>query len=269
MANLSQLARDYLAKLNLKGPDTDSETARRPWMHALAVGYSPAYLGENADGIRCDWPRIPLPADAGILKASTGLGEQMAALLDTETEVRGVTSGKIEPLFRTVGVLAKVGGGALNPDAGDLAVTAGWGHAGKGGVTMPAKGRIVPRAYDKGELEAIGRAAEDQGLSAEQVRTLLGPTTCDVFLNDKAYWRNVPANVWEYYIGGYQVVKKWLSYREQELLGRPLRAEEAREVTNMVRRLAAIILMQPALDENYQRVKAATYAWPLSRQEAQ
>ena len=29
----------------------------------------------------------------------------------------------------------------------------------------------------------------------------------------------MPANVWEYYIGGYQVIKKWLSYREQELLG--------------------------------------------------
>ena len=32
-------------------------------MHALAIGYSPAYLSENADGIRRDWPRIPLPAD--------------------------------------------------------------------------------------------------------------------------------------------------------------------------------------------------------------
>ena len=51
-----------------------------------------------------------------------------------------------------------------------------------------------------------------------------------------AYWKNIPANVWEYYIGGYQVIKKWLSYREQELLGRALRVEEAREVTNMARR---------------------------------
>ena len=30
----------------------------------------------------------------------------------------------------------------------------------------------------------------------------------------------------------------------------------------MTRRLAAIILLQPALDENYRRVKAAAYAWP-------
>ena len=83
-----------------------------------------------------------------------------------------------------------------------------------------------------------------------------------MYLNDRAFWKNVPAGVWEYYIGGYQVVKKWLSYREQELLGRPLRSEEAREVTAMTRRLAAIILLQPALDENYRRVKASAYAWP-------
>ena len=76
----------------------------------------------------------------------------------------------------------------------------------------------------------------------------MGPTTCDVYLNNAAYWKNIPANVWEYTIGGYQVIKKWLSYREQELLGRPLRAEEAREVMNIARRLSAIVLLQPRLD---------------------
>ena len=90
----------------------------------------------------------------------------------------------------------------------------------------------------------------------------LGQTTCDIYLNDSAYWKNVPTNVWEYCIGGYQVIKKWLSYREQELLGRPLRAEEAREVMNIARRLTALILMQPTLDANYGAVKSSTYAWP-------
>ena len=98
--------------------------------------------------------------------------------------------------------------------------------------------------------------------AVRQALALLGRETHDVYLNDRAYWKNVPAGVWEYTIGGYQVVKKWLSYRERELLGRPFRSEEAREVTAMPRRLAAIILLQPALDENYRRVKAHTYAWP-------
>jgi hypothetical protein len=233
-------------------------------MHALAIGYSPAYLTENADGIRRDWPRVPLPDSRKALDESAALGRQVAALLDTEGEVSAVTAGKLEPIFRTIGAPAKVGGGTLDPDAGDLAVTAGWGHAGKEGVTMPAKGKIVTRPYDKAELDAIADAAKARGLSVKAALAILGEDTRDVYLNDKAYWRNVPANVWEYFIGGYQVIKKWLSYREQELLGRALSADEAREVMNMARRLAAIVLMQPALDDNYRAVAKSVYVWPAA-----
>jgi hypothetical protein len=118
--------------------------------------------------------------------------------------------------------------------------------------------------YDRAELEAIADAAKARGLSQKQALALLGGDTRDLYLNDIAYWRNVPANVWEYFIGGYQVVKKWLSYREAELLGRGLSPEEAREVTGMARRLAAIVLLQPALDENYRSVAASAYAWASS-----
>jgi hypothetical protein len=90
---------------------------------------------------------------------------------------------------------------------------------------------------------------------------LLGETTYDIFLNDTAYWSNVPARVWDYTIGGYQVIKKWLSYREQVLLERPLKPEEARYVTEMVRRIAALLLLEPALDDNYRAVAAAARSW--------
>jgi hypothetical protein len=263
-ANLSRRARAYLAELSIRDADADAEAAGLIWMHALAVGYSPAYLTENADGIRRDWPRVPLPNSPKALDKSAALGRRVAALLDTEAHARGVTAGPMEAIFRTVGVLSKVGGGELNAGAGDLAVTAGWGHAGKDGATMPGKGRIVQRVYDRAELEAIADAAKARGLSQKQALALLGGDTRDLYLNDMAYWRNVPANVWEYFIGGYQVVKKWLSYREEELLGRGLSPEEAREVTGMARRLAAIVLLQPALDENYRSVAASAYAWPCS-----
>ena len=45
------------------------------------------------------------------------------------------------------------------------------------------------------------------------------------------------------------------------LLGRPLTPDEAREVMNMARRIAAIILLHPTLDENYYQCKANTYKW--------
>jgi hypothetical protein len=67
--------------------------------------------------------------------------------------------------------------------------------------------------------------------------------------------------VWDYTIGGYQVVKKWLSYREKPLLGRGLTIDEVRYVTEMVRRIAALVALQPALDENYRNVTKATYPW--------
>ena len=45
-------------------------------------------------------------------------------------------------------------------------------------------------------------------------------------------------------------------------LGRPLTKDEVRWVQEMARRIAAIFLMEPALDENYRAVKAHTYEWP-------
>jgi hypothetical protein len=229
-------------------------------MHALAIGYSPDYLSENADGIRQDWPRIPLPDSRDALLASAGLGKQVAELLDTETHVKGVTSGEIRAELKTIGMPARVGGGSLRED--DLALKAGWGHRGKGGVVMPGKGKLVGRDYTPAERAAITEGAKALGLSSKEAFAHLGEKTRDVFLNDSAYWSNVPLKVWEYTIGGYRVIKKWLSYREQPILGRPLTKEEVREVRDMARRIAALLLLQPALDSSYDAVKSHPFPWP-------
>ena len=186
----------------------------------------------------------------------------MAALLDAETELPGVTCGKLDGVCKTIGSITKTSGGQIDTASGDLTVTAGWGHKGKEGVTMPAKGKLAERNYDEAEAKAIDAEAAARGMSPADIRRLLGERTFDVYLNGTAFWRNIPLNVWEYFIGGYQVTKKWLSYREVEILGRALKAEEARELMNIARRLAVIVVIQPLLDENYRSVKAASYAWP-------
>ncbi|MDP2831751.1 MAG: hypothetical protein Q8Q28_00315 [Pseudomonadota bacterium] len=56
--------------------------------------------------------------------------------------------------------------------------------------------------------------------------TRLGSRRVDVHLNDRACRRDIPEPVSEYPLGGCQVLKKWLSYREQPLLGRPLGLDE-------------------------------------------
>lgn len=259
--NLSPAARSYLALIDfVLGGDSD-QIEDRLWMHALSIGYSPLYLSENAGAIRQDWPRIPLPSNEEALARSAALGREIAALLDSTHPIIGVTSAPVRPELRRMGNIARVGGGVLNPDAGDLGVTVGWGHAGKGGITMPGRGRLVERGYTGEERAAIEEGASAPGVTVEQVLVHLGDSTYDIYLNDRAYWRNVPSGVWKYTIGGYQVVKKWLSYREQNLLGRPLRDDEARYVTEMIRRIAAILLLEPALNANYEAVKASVFPW--------
>jgi hypothetical protein len=168
-------------------------------------------------------------------------------------------SNPIRPELKLVGAVSRVVGGSLSAD--ELPLTAGWGHRGKGGVTMPGKGRIVERDYTQDEADSIRQRAQVLGLSPDEAFRQIGTTTCDVYLNDRAYWRNVPEKVWDYTMGGYQVIKKWLSYRDRDILGRALLPAEAREVRDVTRRIAALLLLQPQLDVNYAHVKAMVYEW--------
>ena len=67
--------------------------------------------------------------------------------------------------------------------------------------------------------------------------------------------------MWDYTIGGYQVIKKGLSYREKPLLTRGLTPDEVRYVTEMARRLTVLIALQASLDANYRKVIHTTYPW--------
>ena len=194
--------------------------------------------------LRQDWPRIPMPATRDRLEASATLGRRVAALLDTEAPVPGVTAGQVGKELILIGVPSVVSGEF------DAKLAAGWGHAGKGGITMPGRGRISPREYAETEAACATRLAQ------------LGGRTCDVWLNDTTYWQNIPERVWEFHIGGYQVIKKWLSYRESVLLKRGLTSDEAREVTNMARRIAALLLLGPELDASHEAIRTAAVVWP-------
>jgi hypothetical protein len=209
-----------------------AEQASLIWLHSLSICSSPSYQIEHDEGIAEDWPRIPLPSSREALERSAALGAELRQLLDPEVPVTDAPVSGYPGRFQGLGALTSVDGGALDPLAGDLAVTAGWGIRGKGGITMPSRGRLT----DHGE-------------------------SVDVWLNERAHWANVPRPVWEYTLGGYQVIKKWLSYREKALLGRDLKEEEARYVTEMIRRIAAILSLGPALDASYEAVKSDVWSW--------
>ena len=234
--NLSPAAQCYLDRVGAGVDDL--------FHHVLAVLHDPAYREANAGALRMEWPRIPLPGwpdgDSGgaadELAASAARGRKLAALLDSDTPVPGVTealpgapSGSaLRPEIAAVAVPSTVDGGNMTGD--DFELTAGWGHFGSGQAVMPGQGRIVERPCTADERAALNDAVAS-----------LGDTTFDVYLNDRACWRNVPADIWSYKLGGYQVLKKWLSYREQKVLGRPLLPQEVQHFTDTARRITAIL----------------------------
>ena len=226
--NLSPAAQSYLDRLGLGVEDL--------FHHVLAVLHDPAYREANSGALRMEWPRIPLPGwpdgdvdgAADELAASAARGRELAALLDSDTPVPGVTEGALRPEIAVVGVPSTVDGGNMAGD--DFALTAGWGHFGQGEAVMPGQGRVVERPYTADETAKLGEAV-----------AVLGETTFDVYLNDHAYWQNVPAAVWDYKLGGYQVLKKWLSYREEKVLGRSMLPEEVQHFTDTARRIGGIL----------------------------
>lgn len=249
-ANLSAKARAYLAHLGLPNPDKDAAAQAALWHHVLAISYAPTYLSEHEDGLSVDWPRIPLPADNAALTKSADLGAKVAALLDTENPVVGVNSGAVAEHLKVMGLIS----------ANNLRVAAGWGSKDNKGRVNPGRGKTEQRAWTDAEKAAMAPGFAALGLTETQALGLLGKAV-DVYLNDTTFWRAVPETVWNYHIGGYQVLKKWLSYREEGLLGRHLTKNEAQEVTGMVRRMAALVLAAPELDANYAAVKTKTYKW--------
>ena len=227
-ANFSGTVQRYLGPLGMGVEDL--------FHHVLASLHDTAYREANAGALRMEWPRIPVPGwpdgkAGGVAEAlaeSAARGRELARLLDPDTPVAGVTQGTLPTDVATIAVPTTVEGRNMTGD--DFAVTAGWGRLGRDEAVMPGRGRIVEREYTLDESVALG-----------DVITTLGVRTVDVYLNGHAYWRNIPAGVWTYTLGGYQVLKKWLSYRERSILDRPLRTEEVQHFTDTARRIAMIL----------------------------
>jgi hypothetical protein len=139
---------------------------------------------------------------------------------------------------RVLGALKRIDGKQVRPDDLEVSVTY-WG----GG-----KGRWKPRPFMAEELPApdFGEA--------------WGERTGDLFLNDDAYFGDVPELVWNYPLGGYPVLKKWLGYRQADRRdGRPLTNDERRWFRQVIQRIAALLALGPSLNELYERTAANAF----------
>ena len=109
-ANLSSGAERFLARLGLGVEDL--------FHHVLATLHDPAYREANAGALRMEWPRIPLSGwpdgdtegAAEELARSAAHGRKLAALLDPQTPVPGVTRPPLRPEIAAIAVPCTVGG---------------------------------------------------------------------------------------------------------------------------------------------------------------
>ena len=123
--NLSGAAQHYLERI---GADVEEL-----FHHVLAVLHDPAYREANAGALRMEWPRIPIPGwpdgdevgAADELATSAARGRELAALLDSDTPVRGVTSGALRPEIAVIAVPSTTDGGNMDPAATSASRRAG------------------------------------------------------------------------------------------------------------------------------------------------
>jgi type I restriction-modification system DNA methylase subunit len=73
----------------------------------------------------------------------------------------------------------------------------------------------------------------------------------NVFINDSQYFSNIPTEVWEYQIGGYQVMAKWLKDRK----GRALSLDDIRHYIRVAKALQLTIEMQNKIDKIYPQIE--------------
>lgn len=76
-----------------------------------------------------------------------------------------------------------------------------------------------------------------------------------VWINDRQRFEGIPAEVWGYHIGGYQVLDKWLKDRKGRILG----SEDIRHYCRVATALAETIKVQKEIDEAIERHGG----WPI------
>jgi len=206
---------------------------------AFAVLHAPSYQAEHKSALSADWAHVPIPKDLKLFDRFVAAGENVTRLLDANHDAHAVIESILgADRARALGPLKRIDGKQVRPD--DLKITVTYWGGGKG--------RWKPRPFTAEELPAA-----DYG-------DAWGERTGDLFLNDDAYFGNVPELAWTYQLGGYPVLKKWLGYRQADRRdGKPLTDDERRWFRQIIQRIAALLALGPSLDGLYQEAVANAF----------
>jgi hypothetical protein len=234
-----RVLRDHFGLKGERRDDAARALVGRLFRVAFAILHAPSYQAEHKSALSADWAHLPIPKDAKLFDRLVTAGEQVTRLLDAGRDAGDVIQSIVgADRVRVLGPLRRTDGKQVRPD--DLKITVTYWGGGKG--------RWRPRAFMAEELPAT-----DYG-------DAWGERTGDLFLNDDAYYANIPELVWNYQLGGYPVLKKWLGYRQADRReDKPLTDDERRWFREIIERIAALLALGPSLDALYQDAAANAF----------
>jgi hypothetical protein len=180
--------------------------------YAYAVFHAPTYRRRYAEFLKLDFPRLPLTSDKALFSALVARGAELAALHLMESPALD------QPLVRF-----------------DVS-----------GSNRVEKVRYAPPAPGgPGVPPGPGSTGETPGPPSflEKGR---------VYINQQQYFEGVPPEVWNFHIGGYQVLHKWLKDRK----GRTFNWDDITQYQKIVVALKETIRLMAEID-------AAIPGWPI------
>jgi Type ISP C-terminal specificity domain len=223
-------------KWNLKGDlyaQAVRQFTRSLFRAVLAICHSPQYQLDHRDSLAQDWAHIPIPKDKTVLDDLAESGEKIAFLLNPLLNADRAIRALLGNANRTLAVIQKRGSPAIRQS--ELLITFSYYGA--------ATGRWCARHPT--EKEAQHRSWGEQ----------------DLFLNEEVYFANVPEKVWQFELGGYPVLKKWLGYRDSKRRSnQPLSLSEAAHFRSMVQRIATLLVLHEKLDQVYEQAASDCFS---------
>ena len=219
--------------------------------YIYALFHSPAYRQRYDQFLRADFPRVPLPpplpAEAVVIRPN--LGNDARAVAPAGTAPAG-TAPAGASLFRALSALGRrlVDTHLLRPSALDTTP-----------ITFPIPGdNTIARGYPKYTADHPGgnapgtdaTGADTPGAAATGANTPGAGRPGNngaagrVHINPNQYFAGVAPEVWQFRIGGYQPMDKWLKDRRS----RTLTFDDLEHYRRIAAALAATIRLMPAVD---------------------
>ena len=171
--------------------------------YAYAIFHSPTYRTRYAEFLKIDFPRLPLTSDVGLFRALAQLGADLVALHLLEDDYAAASWNRYT-------VTAGLGDHKGSPLRRPITTFV----EGDNGTTMGA--------FSKSACYLDGRVYLDTSNRARS-----------------SYFDGVPEDVWNFHIGGYQVLYKWL-YDRRGSKGQPGRTLTAEDIEHYQRIVVAL-----------------------------